>query len=169
MHIYNESTPRRKIWSVRINWSRELTFSERQAGYISQSVPQARGVYCIYAKHYRFAYTSPDWPTARWSRVVYIGCGWLHNRLCSHLRHKKNDALAGYLDGYELAYRYDRIDDTDEERDWPRVVEAGLLGLFVAKFGTLPPANRREETFPELGLDGFILDEAPNFSVLRRG
>lgn len=153
---------------MRINWARELTFSERQVGYISRNVPDARGVYCIYAKDYRFDYASPEWSTARWSRVVYIGCGWLHKRLCSHLRQKKNYVLTEYLDNYELAYRYDRIVDTDEH-DWSRTIEAGLLGLFIKKFGSLPPANRREETFPELDLDGFLLDESPNFSVLTRG
>lgn len=58
MHIYDISTPRRKIWSVKLNWSRELTFSKRQVNYIKARVPNERGVYCIYAKNYLFKYTS---------------------------------------------------------------------------------------------------------------
>src|SRR5258706_3110940 len=85
MHIYDESTSRRRIWRVQINWSRELTFSGRQINFISEKVAEARGVYCIYAKDYKFRFTSADWPTDRWSKVVYIGSGWLNQRLCAHL------------------------------------------------------------------------------------
>ena len=70
MHIYDESTTRREIWSVRINWSRQLTFSERQAGYIWQRVPVARGVYCIYARDYKFAYHQEGATRGRWSPLV---------------------------------------------------------------------------------------------------
>lgn len=168
MHIYNRSTPRRIIWSVRINWSRELTFSERQISYISQYVPKERGVYCIYAKNRVFSHWDNELGRARWSPVVYIGCGWIRSRLCSHLKHKKNDLLAEFLDNHDLAYRYDRIDNSDPDWDWPRVVEAGLLRIYLERFGSLPPANRREETFPDLDLDGFLVDESDNFSVMRR-
>lgn len=168
MHIYDRSTARRKIWSVRINWSRPLTFVERQVSYISQNIPNARGVYCIYAKGYKFPHRASASERAKWSRVVYIGCGWLDNRLCSHLKYKKNDRLTEYLNEYELAYRFDRIDDTDPERDWPRIVEAGLLQRFLDVFGTLPSANKREEALPTLELDQFCLDESENFSILWR-
>jgi hypothetical protein len=154
---------------VRINWSRELTFSERQASYISRFIPKARGVYCVYAKGYKFPHTDPDSARTRWSHLVYIGCGWLHQRLCSHLTHKRNDILTGYLDKYQLAYRFDRIVDTDGEQDWPRVVEAGLLQRYLNVFGALPQANKREEMLPSLDLDEFLLDEADNFSILWRG
>ncbi len=168
MHIYDISTSRRKIWSVRINWSRPLTFVERQVNYISEKVPNARGVYCIYAKDYKFEHLSSASARAKWSRVVYIGCGWLGKRLCSHLKYKKNDLLTEYLGKYRLAYRFDRIDDSDPERDWPRIVEAGLLQRFLDVFGSLPPANKREELFPPLDIDAFYLDESENFSILWR-
>lgn len=168
MHIYDISTSRRKIWSVRINWSRALTFVERQVSYISDNVPNARGVYSIYAKDYKFSHRSSASARAKWSHVVYIGCGWLNKRLCSHLKYKKNNRLTEYLDKYKLAYRFDRIDDSDPERDWPRIVEAGLLKRFRDVFGTLPPANKREEVFPALDLDKFYLDESENFSILQR-
>ena len=168
MHIYDRSTTRRKVWSVRINWSRELAFSERQVGYISRQVPKARGVYCVYAKDYKFPHPDPDSSLTRWSHLVYIGCGWLHQRLFSHLTHKKNDILASYLEEYQLAYRFDRIVDTDGEQDWPRVVEAGLLQRYIGVFGSLPPANKREEVLPALELDEFWLDESDNFSILWR-
>lgn len=168
MHIYDRSTTRRKILSVRINWSRALTFSERQVGYIIRRVPHARGVYCIYAKGFKFQHRpSPD-ARGRWSHIIYIGCGWLDNRLCAHLKYKKNDRLAGYLDEFDLAYRFDRIDDSDPEYDWPRVVEAALLQRFKQEFKGLPPANKREELLPALDLDAFYLDESDNFSILWR-
>lgn len=100
--------------------------------------------------------------------MVYVGCGWLSKRLCSHLQYKKNDLLSNYLATYTLAYRFDRIVDTDMEQDWPRVVEAGLLQLFLSIFGSLPPANKREETLPALDLNEFLLDESENFSILWR-
>jgi hypothetical protein len=168
MHIYDRSIARRKIWSVRINWSRELTFSERQIGYISREVPKARGVYCVYAKDYKFPHLDPNSSRTKWGPLVYIGCGWLHQRLCSHLTHQRNDILTDYLGGYQLAYRYDRIVDTDGEQDWPRVVEAGLLQRYLGAFGSLPPANKREEALPTLDLDEFLLDESDNFSILWR-
>lgn len=168
MHIYDRSTTRRKIWSVRINWSRELTFSERQSGYIMRHVPNARGVYCIYAKDFKFPHRASPTARARWSHIVYIGCGWLDKRLCAHLKYKKNDRLAEYLNKYNLAYRYDRIDDSDPEYDWPRVVEAGLLQKFRGVFEELPPANKREEVLPAMDLDEFYLDESENFSILWR-
>jgi hypothetical protein len=102
MHVCDISTPRRRVWSVKLNWSRELTFSKRKVNYIKARVSDERGVYCIYAKNYLFKYTSPLWPTARWSRVVYIGSGQLHKRLRSHLTYAKNDVLAGYPDQYEV-------------------------------------------------------------------
>lgn len=47
MHIYDISTPRRKVWSVKLNWSRELTVSKRQVNYIMARVPDERAAYCI--------------------------------------------------------------------------------------------------------------------------
>ena len=168
MHIYDRSTRQRKIWSVRINWSRPLTFSERQMNYITQRVPHARGVYCIYAKDFKFPHHSSSAARTRWSHIVYIGCGWLNKRLCAHLKYKKNDLLTDYLDKYDLAYRFDRIDDSDPEYDWPRVVEAALLQQFIQVFEALPPANKQEELMPALDLDAFYLDESENFSLLWR-
>lgn len=167
MHIYDESTPRRTIWRVQINWKRELTFSERQINYIRTKIPKVRGVYCIYAKYHKFRYSSLDWPTDRWSKVIYIGSGWLRDRLCAHLTYKKNDLLAEYLDKYELAYRYDRIVDTDVV-DWPKTVEASLLHLFENQFGTIPLANRRRETIPEIPIHEFVVQQSPYFNFLAR-
>jgi hypothetical protein len=167
MHIYDESTSRRTIWSVQINWSRELTFSERQIGFIAENVAEARGVYCIYAKDRKFRFSSPDWRTDRWSRVIYVGSGWLNHRLCAHLTQRRNDLLAEYLDQYQLAFRCDRIIDT-EVIDWPRTVEAHLLQEFETKFGGLPCANRRREAIPDLSLDLFILNQN-HFNFLARG
>lgn len=168
MHLYDESTTRRNIWRVQVNWSRALTFSERQINFIKQTVPNERGVYCIYAKYRTFDYESMDWPTKRWSSVVYIGSGWLDNRLCAHLKHKKNDLLAGYLENYELAYRFDRIVHSDV-LDWPKTVEAYLLRLFEAKFGRLPRANRRREAIPDIPIHNFVVQQSPNFNFLARG
>jgi hypothetical protein len=169
MHLYNQSTSRRRVLRAQINWSRELTFSERQVNYVVGNVPNARGVYCIYSKTHLFAYDSPQGTKKRWSPVIYIGSGWLDRRLCAHLRYQKNDVLAEYLSHYQLAYRYDRIFDNDDFQDWPRTVEAGLLFCFKDKFSELPPANRREELIPAMELDQFILAESGNFSVLKRG
>ena len=113
MHIYDDSTSRQIIWRVQINWSRELTFSQRHVNFIQAGVPHARGVYCIYAKDYCFDYGSLQWPTKRWSSVVYIGSGWLDNRLCAHLKYLKNGYLAEFLAQNRLAYRFDKIVDTD--------------------------------------------------------
>ena len=169
MRLYDQSTSRRRILRAQINWSRELTFSERQVNYVLDNVPNARGVYCIYLKTRLLAYDSSDWPTRRWSPVVYIGSGWLDQRLCAHLRYKKNGTLAEYLEAYELAYRYALIFDNDNFQDWPRTVEAGLLYCFKQRFGELPPANRREELLPAMELDQFILSESGNFRILKRG
>ena len=167
MHIYDESTSRRRIWRVQINWSRELTFSERQINFISEKVAEARGVYCIYAKDYKFRFTSADWPTDRWSKVVYIGSGWLNQRLCAHLAQQRNDTLAYYMKNYRLAFRCDRMVENDL-LDWPRTVEAYLLQEFESKFGALPMANRRRETIPKLPLDLFILNQQ-HFNFVARG
>ncbi len=168
MHIYDESTQRRTRWSVSINWSRELTFSPRQASFILRNVPKARGVYCIYAKCCSWDYKHRNWPTKRRSRVVYIGSGWLHQRLSAHLLRKKNPLLNDHCDKHELAYRFDRVADDDPDLDWPRTVEAHLLEMFIEKFKDLPPANRKEETVPNLDVDEFIIEESSNFSVFSR-
>jgi len=125
-------------------------------------------VYCIYAKYHKFKFSSPDWATDRWSRVVYIGSGWLRDRLCAHLTHQKNNLLAQYLEKYELAYRFDRIVET-EVVDWPKTVEAYLLREFEDKFGALPCANRRRETTPYLPLDKFTIKQSLYFNFLARG
>ena len=167
MRLYDESTQRRIIWRVQINWSRELTFSERQANFITNNIPNQRGVYCIYAKYRTFPYPSPIWATKRWSSVIYIGSGWLDSRLCAHLTKKRNDLLAQYLNEYDLAYRYDRIVDDDENLDWPRTVEASLLYFFVNQFGRLPPANRRTERLPTLPTHKVFVNQSDNFNFLR--
>ena len=129
-------------------------------------MPQTRGVYCIYCKYYKFDYPSSEQTSKRWSRVIYIGTGWLHARLSYHLTHQKNNVLSDFLNRYHLAYRYAPIFDEDDIIDYPRAVEAGLLSCFKNKFGALPPANRREERVPDLGCEEFVLRESPNFSVL---
>jgi len=168
MHIHDISTSHRTIWCAKINWSRELTFSERQINFIKAKIPHTRGVYCIYAKNRLFAYTPPNRPTKRWSRVIYIGSGWLDDRLCAHLKHKKNDLLDAYLGEYELAYRFDRIVHSDI-LDWPKTVEASLLQIFENEFGRIPRANRRRETFPEFQIDRFEVHQSFNFNFLTRG
>jgi hypothetical protein len=168
MHLYDESTPRRKIWRAQINWSKPRTFSERQSNYIRDYIPHKRGVYCIYSRDRVFEYVSDDWPTRRWSHVIYVGSGWIDDRLCAHLNKKKNQQLEGYLRDFHLLYRFDKIYDDDPELDWPKTVEASLLHLFEHNFGELPPANRRRETMPELPLHNFIVQER-SFSFLKRG
>jgi hypothetical protein len=168
MHIHDESTSRQTIWCAKINWSRELTFSERQISFIKAKIPHARGVYCIYAKHRIFSYISPNRLTKRWSRVLYIGSGWLDDRLCAHLKLKKNDLLAAYLGEYELAYRFDRIVHS-EILDWPKTVEAALLQIFENNFGQVPRANRRRESIPEFQIDRFEVHQSLNFDFLDRG
>ena len=168
MHVYDESSTRRKRVSAYVNWSRELTFSDRQINCIRDNVPEARGVYAVYAKDHLFPYSSVLNSTRRWSSLIYIGCGQLSKRLTCHLARKKNDVLEEYLRQYDLAYRYALIVD-NLDNDWSRVVEASLLHLFSEKFGMLPPANRRRETVPELGLHTLYLRGSMNFSVLRRG
>lgn len=168
MRIYDESTSRRNIWTVLINWSRERTFSERQANFIRSRIPHVRGVYCIYAKYRSFGYSSPDWPTMRWSNVIYIGSGWLDNRLCAHLKLKRNSKLAEILSEHDLAFRYDRIVEAPDI-DWPRTTEASLLQLFAGRFGQLPVANSRWEAISEMPLDKFVVRQPPYFNFLRRG
>ena len=168
MHIYDESTSRRTIWRAQINWSRELTFSQRQVNFVQAGVPHARGVYCIYAKDYCFDYGSPNWATKRWSSVAYIGSGWLDSRLSAHLKYMKNGHLAEFMEQNRLAYRFDRIVETEVD-DWPRTVEALLLGLFEDKFGSIPPCNRRRERIPDLAVDKFIVQQSTNYDFLARG
>lgn len=169
MHIYDVSTLRRVKHEVQINWSRERTFSVRQMNFISQNTPISRGIYCIYAKNHKFAYESSQWQNRRWSRVVYIGCGWLDQRLVHHLRYGKNNVLTDFVENFDLAFRCDRILDNDPSIDYPRAVEAALLYLFQSKFSLMPPANRREERAPELGCDEFIINQSPNFDVFSSG
>jgi hypothetical protein len=169
MHIYNVSNARRTRLQAQINWSRELTFSYRQTDFIRQNVANVRGVYCIYAKNYLFAYQQPQSTIQYWSSLLYIGSGWISDRLTHHLRYGKNDVLANYLTNYNLAFRCERVFDEDDAIDYPRAVEAGLLQIFKQKFDALPPANRREEGLPEMQCDEFILNESPNFSVFARG
>jgi hypothetical protein len=168
MHLYNESTSRRQNLRVRINWSRQLTFSSRQTNYILDRVPNERGIYCIYAMDYSFPHSSSEGPMTRWSPIIYIGSGWLNQRLCAHLKLGRNRILKEFLLNYQLGYRFDRIFDDDEEYDWPAVVEAGLLNLFKGRFGFLPKANRREESIPPLPLHRLFLHESDNFSILKR-
>lgn len=167
MQIYDVSTKRRSKLQVQINWSRELTFSMRQTRFILGNVPQQRGVYCVYAKDHQFPYVIPGLTNNKWCGLVYIGSGWLNERLSHHLRYGKNNILNNFLDSYNLAYRFAPIVDDDEFIDFPRVVEAGLLGCFKDRFGNLPPANRREEQVPDLSCDEFIMRESSNFSILR--
>lgn len=169
MLIHDISTARRRRQLAQINWSRELTFSYRQINFIAQNVPNERGVYCVYAKDCVFPYEMPHRINKLWNATVYIGCGWLNNRLTHHLRYQKNDALTGYLDVYNLAFRFAPISDADEYVDYPRAVEAGILSAFKQKFRLLPPANRREESLPVLECDEFIINESSNFSVFRQG
>ena len=169
MHIYDVSTIRRVKHEVQINWSRECTFSTRQINFISQNTPISRGIYCIYAKNQTFAYESRRWPNRRCSRVVYIGCGWLDQRLVHHLRYGKNSVLTGFIENFDLAFRWDRISDTDPIIDYPRAIEAALLSLFQEKFDLMPPANRREERTPELGCDEFTIAQSSNFDFLAQG
>ena len=168
MHIYDESTARRTVWRVQINWSRELTFSPRQTNFIRGTVPHERGVYCVYSKNHTFSYASPEWSKQRWNSIIYVGSGWLDDRLCAHLTYQKNNLLAQHLDTTQLAYRYSQIVHSDVI-DWPKTVEAGLLGLFQKKFGRLPQANRRYETFPDVPINQFIVRQSPNFNYLARG
>lgn len=104
----------------------------------------------------------------RWSRVIYVGSGWLDDRLFAHLTYQSNYTLAGYGVDTPLAYRYDRIVHSDVH-DWPRTVEAGLLTLFEEKFGQLPKANRRRELLPEIPIDRLIVQQTSNFNYLARG
>jgi hypothetical protein len=168
MHIYDDSTIRQTIWRVQINWSRELTFSERQISFIKNVVPHARGVYCIYAKDYCFDYESLNCATKRWSSVVYIGSGWLDSRLSAHLKYMKNSYLGGFMAQNRLAYRFDRIVDSEVE-NWPRNVESFLLKLFEEKFGSIPPCNRRREKIPSLTVGKFMVQQSANFDLLARG
>lgn len=169
MHLYDESTSRSKIWRVQINWSRELAFSERQRNFIRNTVPNARGVYCIYAKCHAFAYHSNESRKKKWSPVVYIGSGWLNERLYAHLSQRKNELLNQYIEKHNLAFRYDRIVDDDPQLDWPRAVEASILSIFKREFGDRPPANRRDEPDQELRLDKFLLSQSDNFDFRSRG
>lgn len=167
MQVYDESTSRRACARVRVNWSRELSFSSRQVNFICERVPDIRGVYCVYAKRDLFPYSSPSWPTQRWSSRIYIGSGWLKERLARHLSRRENDVLSGFTDDYHLAYRFAPIVDCGE--DWPRITEASLLRLFNDQFGKLPPANRRHESMPNLGLHVLHVDESDNFRLAARG
>lgn len=167
MQVYDESTSRRARARVRVNWSRELSFSSRQINFICECVPDVRGVYCVYAKHDLFPYSSPLWPAQRWSSRIYVGSGWLRERLARHLSRRENDVLSGFTDDYHLVYRFAPIVDGDE--DWPRITEASLLHLFYAQFGKLPPANRRREPTPTLDLHVLHVDESDNFRLAARG
>jgi hypothetical protein len=119
-------------------------------------------------KYRSFAYESPDWPTKQWSSVVYIGSGWPDDWLCIHLKHKKNDLLAEYLERHELAYRFARIVHS-EVLDWPKTVVAYLLRLFEDKFGGLTRAKRRREAVTEIPIARFVVQQSPNFNYLARG
>lgn len=165
MRISNVSTARRSKIQAQINWSRELTFSPRQFNFIRQNVVNERGIYFIYAKDRVFSYEMPHRSNKLWSSVVYVGSGWIDERLMHHLRYAKNDVLTDYLYEYDLAFRFARISDNDDYIDFPRAVEAGVLTLFKQKFGLLPPANRRQENLPDLDCDDFIISESSNYSA----
>jgi hypothetical protein len=167
VQVYDESTMRRAIARIRLNWSRELAFSSRQINYLNAAIPQGRGIYAVYAKDHLFPYDSPDWPTQRWSSCVYLGSGWIGQRLCRHLARRENDVLSGYIDNFRLACRYAFVTDSDE--DWPKVAEASLLRLFVDQYDNLPPANRRRESIYDFGLHVLHVDESENFRFIARG
>jgi hypothetical protein len=167
MQVYDESTVRTARARIRLNWSREFSFSPRQINHISESIPAGRGVYAVYSKDYLFPYDSPLWPTQRWSSRVYLGSGWISKRLCRHLSRRENDVLSGYIESFKLVCRYAFI--AEEEEDWPKITEASLLRLFTEKFGDLPPANRRWEYIPDLDLDLLHIDESGNFHFVARG
>lgn len=167
MQVYDESTERRARTRVRLNWSRELSFSPRQINYIGENVSAARGIYAVYAKDHLFSYDSQCWPTRRWSSRVYLGSGWIGERLCRHLSRRENDVLSGYVDNFRLAFRYAFV--ADDWEDWPKITEASLLHLFNEQFGDLPPANRRRESIPQLGLHVLHIDESSNFRFIARG
>ena len=168
MHIYPSPT-RHGWWTAKINWSRELTFSGRQVGFILRAVPNERGVYCIYAKCCTWSYQVKGVSRGRRSAVVYIGSGKLGDRLRSHLVEKRNPDLTKLLSEHDLAYRYERIFDKNPDADWPRQVEATFLRDFEDEFGELPPANHKREVFkPVEGLKRFYYEETGTFSILQR-
>lgn len=168
MRLYDASTTRRIKHEQLINWSRELTFSTRQSGFILRGVSKVRGVYCLYAKNHLFSYEN-EWGRRHWSRVVYIGSGYISTRLSCHLRYAKNDVLKEFVDNWDLAYRFAAINDVDEVIDYPRAAEATLLHLFARRFGCMPPANRREEFLPDMDCDEFRLVTSANFNPLAYG
>lgn len=168
MRVYDVSTKRRVRHEQQINWSRQLTFSPRQSRFVLETITAQRGVYCIYAKDYLFSYDNGI-GRKHWSSVVYIGSGYLSERLACHLRYGKNDVLVDFVSGHDLAYRYAVINDHDETLDYPRSVEAVLLKLFKQKFGSFPPANRRDEFLPYMNCDEFILSSSSNFDPLAYG
>lgn len=167
MQVYDESTIRRAIARVRLNWSRELIFSPRQINHLRAAIPKGRGIYAVYTKDYLLPYDSPDWLTQRWSSRVYLGSGWIRERLCRHLTCRENELLSDYIDECRLACRFAFVTDGDE--DWPKVAEASLLSVFNERFNDLPPANRRKETIPALGLHLLHIDEADHFRFAARG
>lgn len=167
MKVYDISTTRTLKHELQINWSRELTFSKRQYQYICENVPNERGIYCVYLKDYKFSYPAKNGAN-RWSRLIYVGSGWLDERLAHHLRYARNDVLDDFVDGYNVGYPYAKIYDGHDTIDYPRAAESAFLSLFKAKFGQLPPANRRAEAPQELNCDEFILNQSQNFDVLSR-
>lgn len=90
----------------------------------------------------------------------------MNQRLFAHLEQGRNHLLTEYLETHRLAFRYDRIVDTDVV-DWPKTVEAYLLHRFEKKFDALPLANRRREAVPDLTLDLFFVNQR-NFDFLAR-
>ena len=167
MQVYDESTNRRAIRRVRLNWSRELIFSPRQVNHLRAAIPKGRGIYAVYTKDYLLPYDSPDWATRRWSSRVYLGSGWIGQRLCRHLTYRENEVLSDYIDQHRLACRFAFVTDGDE--DWPKVAEASLLHLFNEQFDDLPPANRRREPIYGFGLHVLHIDESENFRFIARG
>lgn len=167
MQVYDESTRRSARARVRLNWSRELVFSLRQVRFIKAAIPDGRGVYAVYARDDLFPYAVPRSSKLCWTSRIYLGSGWIGERLCRHLSRRENDVLSDYIEYHPLVFRYAFI--TDEEEDWPRITEASLLHLFKEQFGDLPPANRRRESLPELGLNLLHIDESENFRFVAGG
>ncbi len=136
MRVYDTSTARRLEFTIILNWSRPFAFSARQRRWIRENVPNVRGVYVIYAPD-----ASVSYGRGRRSGVIYVGSGWMNDRLFSHLKARRNDVLSDCLDRASLCFRWAEVEHDDAE-DWAVVAESLLVYGFEASYGDFPPANR---------------------------
>ncbi|MBN2464617.1 hypothetical protein JXD38_03205 [candidate division WOR-3 bacterium] len=95
------------------------------------AVKAVKGVYIIYCSERRRT------PKTKETRILYIGRGWIGNRLFYH--HTKKRGLGRFAEQHTVKYAF--IPIPKSESDWAFVMEGILINEHIRLFGCKPYYN----------------------------